>query len=121
MKKITKSQLQSYDHDALKDEVKLLSECKHPNIIRYIDFFDEPEYCYLLSEVVSKKKIVLLEVLLTLCVLTWHSKALVARTSSYFPISIFKTFVIYLCVAMSRIWLYFLPVTWDDLDMHADF
>ena len=55
MKKITKSQLQSYDHDALKDEVKLLSECKHPNIIRYIDFFDEPEYYYLLSEVVSKK------------------------------------------------------------------
>ena len=55
VKKITKSQLQSYDHDALKDEVKLLSECKHPNIIRYIDFFDEPEYYYLLSEVVSKK------------------------------------------------------------------
>lgn len=53
VKKITKSQLQPYDHDALKDEVKLLSECKHPNIIRFVDFFDEAEYYFLLSEVVG--------------------------------------------------------------------
>jgi len=52
VKKITKAQLQSYDHDALKDEVKLLA-CKHPSIIRYVDFFDEPEYYFLLSEVVA--------------------------------------------------------------------
>jgi len=53
VKKITKSQLQSYDHDALKDEVGLLRKCKHPSIIAFKDFFDEPEYYYLVSEVVE--------------------------------------------------------------------
>lgn len=53
MKKITKSNLQPYDHDALKDEVRLLAKCKHPNIIGFKEFYDEELYYYLVSEVVG--------------------------------------------------------------------
>jgi len=53
IKKITKSQLQSYDHDALKDEVGLLKTCKHRSIISYKGFYDEKEFYYLVTEVVA--------------------------------------------------------------------
>lgn len=53
VKKITKANLQSYDHDALKDEVKLLKACTHNSIISFIDFFEESKYYYVVTEVVA--------------------------------------------------------------------
>ena len=52
MKKITKANLESYDHDALKDEVNLLRSCDWPHIIKFKEFYDEKEYYYLITEVV---------------------------------------------------------------------
>jgi serine/threonine protein kinase len=53
VKKITKSNLQSYDHDALKDEVALLKQCDYHNIIHYKAFFDEPLYYFVVTDVVT--------------------------------------------------------------------
>mmetsp|Transcript_10879 Transcript_10879/g.25483 ORF Transcript_10879/g.25483 Transcript_10879/m.25483 type:complete len:307 (-) Transcript_10879:703-1623(-) len=53
VKKITKANLESYDHDALKDEVNLLRSCDWPHIIKFKEFYDEKEYYYLITEVVA--------------------------------------------------------------------
>lgn len=53
VKKITKANLQPYDHDALKDEVKLLKACSHKSIISFDDFFEDAKHYYVVSEVVA--------------------------------------------------------------------
>jgi serine/threonine protein kinase len=34
-------------------QVSLLAECEHPHILRFIDFYNESKYYYLITEVVS--------------------------------------------------------------------
>lgn len=50
IKVVTKSKLTPEDEIALKDEIQVLQELKHPNIIRLYDFFDEKQYYYLVTE-----------------------------------------------------------------------
>mmetsp|Transcript_6838 Transcript_6838/g.8275 ORF Transcript_6838/g.8275 Transcript_6838/m.8275 type:complete len:364 (+) Transcript_6838:20-1111(+) len=54
VKKITKANLQPHDHDALKNEVSLLAECKgHPHILSFLEFYEEKDYYYLVTEVIT--------------------------------------------------------------------
>jgi serine/threonine protein kinase len=48
-----KSQLVKEDDEALKQEIVLLKEIDHDRIVRLFDFFDEPEYYYLVTELMS--------------------------------------------------------------------
>jgi len=50
IKIITKSQLSAEDEAALKDEIEILKDMKHPNIIRLYGVFDETAYYYLVTE-----------------------------------------------------------------------
>lgn len=50
IKIVTKSKLTKEDEVALKDEIAVLSELKHPNIIRLFDVYEEKEYYYLVTE-----------------------------------------------------------------------
>eukprot|EP01029_Cantina_marsupialis_P027366 TRINITY_DN7637_c0_g1_i1.p1 TRINITY_DN7637_c0_g1~~TRINITY_DN7637_c0_g1_i1.p1 ORF type:complete len:636 (+),score=205.59 TRINITY_DN7637_c0_g1_i1:148-2055(+) len=45
--------LNSTRKDALWDEVNILRECKHPNIINVKDVFDTPKYIYIILELVT--------------------------------------------------------------------
>ena len=50
IKIVTKAKLTPEDEQALKDEIDVLSELKHSNIIRLYDVFEEKEFYYLITE-----------------------------------------------------------------------
>jgi calcium/calmodulin-dependent protein kinase I len=50
IKIVTKAKLTQEDEIALKDEIAVLQELKHPNIIRLYDVFEEREHYYLVTE-----------------------------------------------------------------------
>ena len=50
MKIVTKSKLTAEDEAALKDEISVLKELAHPNIIRLYDVFEEKDYFFLVTE-----------------------------------------------------------------------
>ena len=50
IKIVTKSKLTDEDEAALQDEISVLNELKHDNIIRLYDVFDEKQYYYLVTE-----------------------------------------------------------------------
>jgi len=50
VKQVKKSELSEEDHEALKDEIAILSELDQPNIIRLYKVFDEPNDYYLVTE-----------------------------------------------------------------------
>jgi hypothetical protein len=50
IKIVTKAKLTPEDEAALNDEIAVLRELKHPNIIRLYDVFDEKQYYYLVTE-----------------------------------------------------------------------
>jgi len=50
IKIVTKAKLTAEDEAALKDEIQVLSELKHANIIRLYDVFEEKAYYYLVTE-----------------------------------------------------------------------
>lgn len=47
---MTKAKLTEEDEAALMDEIDVLKEMKHPNIIRLFETFDEKDYYYLVTE-----------------------------------------------------------------------
>jgi calcium/calmodulin-dependent protein kinase I len=53
IKVVTKSKLTSEDEAALQDEIMVLQELQHPNIIRLYDVFEEKLYYYLVTEKMS--------------------------------------------------------------------
>lgn len=53
IKIVTKAKLTLEDEEALKEEISVLRELKHPHIIRLYDVFDEPQYYYLVTEKMS--------------------------------------------------------------------
>lgn len=53
IKIVTKSKLSIEDEQALKDEIQVLNELKHDNIIQLYDVFDERSYIYLVTELMS--------------------------------------------------------------------
>jgi serine/threonine protein kinase len=53
IKVISKNKLFDQEEDRLKDEISLLQEIKHPNIIILHETFDEPDYYYLATEHMS--------------------------------------------------------------------
>lgn len=50
IKVVTKSKLTEEDEAALMDEIEVLNEMKHPNIIRLYETFDEKDFYYLVTE-----------------------------------------------------------------------
>jgi calcium/calmodulin-dependent protein kinase I len=50
IKIVTKAKLTEEDEAALQDEISVLKELQHPNIIRLYDVFDEKQYYYLVTE-----------------------------------------------------------------------
>mmetsp|Transcript_29921 Transcript_29921/g.88966 ORF Transcript_29921/g.88966 Transcript_29921/m.88966 type:complete len:519 (-) Transcript_29921:688-2244(-) len=52
IKVVTKSKLTEEDAVALKDEISILKELKHPNIIHLYEVYEEPQYYYLVTEIV---------------------------------------------------------------------
>ena len=50
IKIVTKAKLTEEDENALMDEIDVLKEMKHPNIIRLFETFDEKDYYYLVTE-----------------------------------------------------------------------
>lgn len=50
VKIVTKSKLTKEDEVALHDEIQVLKDLQHPNIIRLYDVFEEKEYYYLVTE-----------------------------------------------------------------------
>lgn len=53
VKIVTKSKLTAEDEAALKDEIQVLQELNHPNIIRLYEVFNEKEFYYLVTEKMS--------------------------------------------------------------------
>jgi calcium/calmodulin-dependent protein kinase I len=51
IKIVTKTKLTPEDETALKDEIAVLTELKHPNIIRLYNVFDEKDHYFLVTEV----------------------------------------------------------------------
>lgn len=50
IKIVTKAKLTAEDEQALKDEIDVLTDLKHSNIIRLYDVFEEREFYYLITE-----------------------------------------------------------------------
>jgi calcium/calmodulin-dependent protein kinase I len=50
IKIVTRAKLTVEDEVALKDEIAVLQELHHPNIIRLYDVFEEKDYYYLVTE-----------------------------------------------------------------------
>jgi calcium/calmodulin-dependent protein kinase I len=50
IKIVTKSKLTQEDETALKDEIAVLKELKHPNIIQLYDVYEERDFYYLVTE-----------------------------------------------------------------------
>jgi serine/threonine protein kinase len=50
IKIVTKAKLTKEDEIALKDEIDILKDFRHPHIIMLYDVFDEPQYYYLVTE-----------------------------------------------------------------------
>ena len=50
MKIVTKAKLTKEDETALKDEIGILSELQHPNIIRLYKTYEEKDYFFLVTE-----------------------------------------------------------------------
>lgn len=50
IKIISRANLQKDDEDALRNEVSILDKLKHPNIVRQLDFFEEPQTYYIVLE-----------------------------------------------------------------------
>lgn len=50
IKVVTKAKLTSEDEAALKDEIQVLQELQHPNIIRLYSVYDEKQFYYLVTE-----------------------------------------------------------------------
>jgi calcium/calmodulin-dependent protein kinase I len=53
IKIVTKAKLTDEDEAALKDEIAILQELKHPNIICLYDVFEEKQHYYLVTEKMS--------------------------------------------------------------------
>ena len=53
IKMVTKAKLSKEDEVALQDEIAVLKELGHPNIIKLYDVFDEKQYYYLVTEKMS--------------------------------------------------------------------
>ena len=53
IKIVDKGKLGKTDELALKDEITVLKELEHPNIIRLYSVFNEPEYYYLVTELMN--------------------------------------------------------------------
>jgi calcium/calmodulin-dependent protein kinase I len=53
IKVVTKAKLTPEDASALHDEIAVLKELKHTNIIRLYDVFEEPKFFYLVTEKMS--------------------------------------------------------------------
>jgi serine/threonine protein kinase len=53
IKLVTKAKLTQEDEVALKDEIAVLKELQHPNIIRLYEVFDEKDHYYLVTEKMS--------------------------------------------------------------------
>lgn len=53
IKIVTKAKLTHEDEVALKDEISVLEELKHPHIIRLYDVFDEAQFYFLVTEKMS--------------------------------------------------------------------
>eukprot|EP01036_Dinobryon_divergens_P029071 gene29071-38125_t len=50
IKVVTRASLQKDDEEALRNEVAILENLKHPNIVRQLDFFEEPQTYYIVLE-----------------------------------------------------------------------
>lgn len=50
IKVVTKAKITKEDEVSLKDEINILKDMKHPNIIRLFDVFNEPHHYYLVTE-----------------------------------------------------------------------
>lgn len=50
IKIVTKAKLTAEDETALKDEISILTDLKHPNIIRLYEVFEEKDYYFLVTE-----------------------------------------------------------------------
>lgn len=53
IKVVTKSKLTKEDEIALKDEIEILTNLRHEHIIRLYDTFEEPQYYYLVTELLE--------------------------------------------------------------------
>jgi len=53
IKIVTKAKLTDEDERALQDEISILKEMEHPNIIRLFDVFEEKDFYYLVTEKMS--------------------------------------------------------------------
>lgn len=53
IKCIKRSDLSDEDEEAIMTEVSILQQMKHPNIMTLREFFEEPEYYYLVTEFVG--------------------------------------------------------------------
>jgi serine/threonine protein kinase len=53
VKDVTKAKLTREDDLALRDEIGILRQFNHPNIIQLYDVFDEKEHYYLVTEYMS--------------------------------------------------------------------
>ena len=53
IKIVDKSKVTKTDEGALQDEIAVLGELKHPNIIRLYSVFNEPEYYFLVTELMK--------------------------------------------------------------------
>lgn len=50
VKIVTRKDLTKEDEESLRNEVSILNELKHPNIVRQLDFFEEPKFFYIVLE-----------------------------------------------------------------------
>lgn len=53
MKCITKSKLSAGDLDALKNEVSIMRQLNHPNIVKLEDFYEEDDMYYIVTELLD--------------------------------------------------------------------
>lgn len=53
VKCITKSKLSAGDLDALKNEVSIMRQLNHPNIVKLEDFYEEDDMYYIVTELLD--------------------------------------------------------------------
>lgn len=53
VKCILVSKLTKEDEDALKVEIEVMRTLKHPNLVQFIDYFEDAEYCFLIMELMT--------------------------------------------------------------------
>jgi len=57
MKIIEKSLLSKFEQEKLINEVEILAELDHPFIMKIIEFYDEPNYFYIITELFEGKEL----------------------------------------------------------------